>query len=984
MSRTLIGKFSDITNENVYYVKIGDPMGQAFYINDSDNGSNTQVMFSGDEPVTIESDMSDTFENVYIRQASINLISNFDIRDMIVATNYTDIPVEIRRDNTTDIDVRTPRNELNSTLIFTGFVVPMSFNQNYAYKWNEFEVECVDKLGILEYVKFQPLLNNNFNYATPWSFIQLALSSAGFSIQQNTINKSLLQYDETESTHINPSIFIGDSEDDWMNCKEVIEEIGKIYGCYFYQNGNVCMIENILLTDTNNPYMIQKEDYRGDDTNISVDEAYNSIKYTVDLSTIDETFVDPFNDEYITNTSWRAERIISEIQHKYKDELGDLQSFIHLCTRGATMANPNYNNDWSNALETNHDEKKKVFDHYGQILTNSMLDFGDDSYLISGHGNATDQGKNGTYHVRDTLKWLYDNPGKGAFVSFGHTQNLINAKDKTIPQIQDMQKMLLIQINGNRSGVADIFSEITNQINNNKPICSFTMNSANSLIPNDVNSTNYLVIEGKIKLNPMVPFCGQLGHWDKDFDVDHTETIAARNQYNLNANNIVTTMHHWDSLDRFNMFNKQEALYWNVTNSDGDGEKDAEDNGAYLQYVSWKNTPEHSSLSDNYKYWPYNQYVDYPAYPNVPDRIAMPPLQFDYKKYKYKGTNVDNGVDDMWYLPILACELKIGDKYLVENLDIVMTYKWQVPYIADILPRYRWLTYDQCPWVDDNDHSLGKVTWFTIGINPGIDDSFLGKEFEIADNVDIRMNIKANGTAIPISYGSNLNGAFSFKILGPYNAVYDTGAKKVNVYTYYPAIGGSSGLGNNVRALLSKTENIQISDLSFKLYSDSNGNSNGTDDSDLVYTSNIGNQYVEDEEQEIKFATSLTSNQAIEHQIDYKPNNSSILKPDGTRWYGMNKYEGYDAGGVDENKIKLEEARVIEQYNFWKRPRNIVETTLKLLSPENAYIKTNYTFDYFKYDNTHYQIYRTFGRTLNLKNNTMLCKMKEISDKPNT
>ena len=97
-----------------------------------------------------------------------------------------------------------------------------------------------------------------------------------------------------------------------MTCKEVLEEIGKLYGCYFWQNGSICYVRNILLYDLNNTQEIRKVDYMSDDANISVDTAYNLVKCEVDISSIDSDFIDPFDKDAITPTTKWPERILTE------------------------------------------------------------------------------------------------------------------------------------------------------------------------------------------------------------------------------------------------------------------------------------------------------------------------------------------------------------------------------------------------------------------------------------------------------------------------------------------------------------------------------------------------------------------------------------------------------------------------------------------------------------------------------------------------
>ena len=69
--------------------------------------------------------------------------------------------------------------------------------------------------------------------------------------------------------------------------------------------GDICYVKNILVYDLKNPYQIKKEDYMGDDANISVDTAYNLIKCEVDISSIDSDFINPFDKDAIqATTKW--------------------------------------------------------------------------------------------------------------------------------------------------------------------------------------------------------------------------------------------------------------------------------------------------------------------------------------------------------------------------------------------------------------------------------------------------------------------------------------------------------------------------------------------------------------------------------------------------------------------------------------------------------------------------------------------------------
>lgn len=935
----IIGYFNNINNDKTYWMQIGET-GDVKYIQDSLDDLNEQAICWGTTPITISSDISDTFENVFIRSCEINLVTNFDVRPYIIANNIYDLPIEIRYDDE------------NGDIIFSGYVSPLSFNQSFAQEWNEFTVNCVDKLGLLEYIKFKPYISSP-DYATPRTFIDMIIGlNTDINIKPVNFSAKIynIDYDHTQDTKINPYIFIGDSQDDWMTCKEVLEEIGKIYGCYFYQNGDTCVIENIMLYDLNSPVTITEDDYSSNDTNITIQEAYNRIECTVDLSTLDETFIDPFSEDVLIPTTDKAERVLTEIKHTNTKNNSDcLYDFRHTCDTAQSLV------DWSLFEYTSKtSDNIEIYDDYCSVLKNSMFTFTSPNYLVDGEGE-------GTKDVYKTLRWLWNNPGKGAFLSFGRTENIFDKKNKQQVQINDMKNYLLIQVNSDRTesdykeagswSFDKIYNKLGQQIQDNWPICEFTLPNAVNLVPNDISTTNYLVIDGKITLNPITPKTGP--HGDFAWGAVNGQSGMWNTYYRSATNNILGCMNTWTQYWPNNWL--VAPIADNVLKG-RTVKKEQNDNGFYFQYYGYDNI-------NNNNPWPYNQT------PNFVQNLAIPYLKTDYKRLEYKassyqpdGSKVE--IDNINKLAILACELKIGDKYLVENLDMLNSTNWSVPWLQ-YSQIYKWLTYDECPERDGV-----KQTWFTIGINPGVGDFLLGQEYSIQNTVDIRMNIKATGLALPISYNDKLSGQVSFKILGPYNVIY-SGAT-----CYLPFWWASSyTTGHKDYPLLVYIENIIISDLKMNLYSNNGGVSDKkSKDNDLVYYSYENNQYLETKDYDCKFCTSLTSEEVNELGIEYNLNNSSILGINNLPWYGMT-YKGV-------NNVKLEEARVSEHYNIWKRPRSIVKTTIKLDEPDLAYLKTNYIFNFLKYNNNTPHIYKALARELDLKFDTMECTMKELSEEP--
>ena len=948
----IIGHFNNINNDKTYWVKIGET-GTIKYIQDSLDDLNEQAICWSTTPVTISSDVSDTFENVFIRSCEINLVANFSIKDYVVADNYMDIPVEIRYDDE------------NGEIIFSGCVVPLQYNQPFANEWNEINIECVDKLGILDYIKLRPLLQST-DYCSPREIIDTIIGLENDLSTNNAVKFQAklynIDYDHTQDTMINPSIFIGASEDDWMTCKEALEEIGKIYGCYFYQNGDTCVIENIMLYNLNNPVTITENDYSADDTNVTIQEAYNRIECTVDLSTLDETFIDPFKDEFFTPATKVRERVFTELIVKQDDEIDDQIGFAKHCIDAINIPVI----DWSKYQYYNSEYELDVYDTYCQVMENNLFDFGTNNYLTSLNGQNKDAWK--------VLEWLWNHPFHGAFLSLGTTDDIQNPENNKVVETPQMSNCLLIQVNGPRTA-SDLANPtfFTDQIYNNIPVCSFRIEESNNIVPTDRSTTNYLVISGKITLNPITPrtdyylYCGiTRDQWKDFYDSEEYSYVNPWLAWQISqcpttgikdwAQNILVG----ESLSPF-FWDKNQLLFDRVVKKPDDDN----DDGVFYQRYTWDNTPEGWDPSTGIMYgtWPYNQTPNFTRY------MAVPPMTPKFEKFNYECSSYDRDgdklpIDGIQKLAVLACELKIGDKYLVENLDMLGLTN-QGMNMQQYNQTYKWLTLDECPIKDGQ-----RQTWFTLGFDPSNGKCILGTEWDIQNTASIDKAITEKGLAIPIYSTSGLIGPVEFKILGPYN-LYIANQKVKHKFLFWELDAIMDV------PLMAYLENIIIKDLKITLCQSNKTAEAENSDNDLVYYSYENKRYHESKDYDCKFCTSLTSDDVERLGIKYEPNNSAIMHINSMTgnleaWTGMT-YKG-------STGVKLEEARVEEHYNIWKRPRSIVEISLKLINPESSYIKTNYRFNYLKNSDNTYQIYKILGREIDLKEDTMQCQMKELSD----
>lgn len=213
-------------------------------------------------------------------------------------------------------------------------------------------------------------------------------------------------------------------------------------------------------------------------------------------------------------------------------------------------------------------------------------------------------------------------------------------------------------------------------------------------------------------------------------------------------------------------------------------------------------------------------------------------------KYSATGNGNDNQRDRISKLPILECELIIGNKRLVEyDMD-----EWGHSQFA-------WVNVDSGvpqTYTDENgvEQTYSKQT-FSLGINPkteGEGDYIIGSEFDLQNTVDYTMNIDGEGTAIPITAEDALSGKVEFRILGPINLTYDEITRR------HPTWFRHTKWTSTSKSVLSHLESIIIKDFEAKIYS--SGSADDFGDNDLIYVSDETDRYIsKNDDTTFKFIT---------------------------------------------------------------------------------------------------------------------------------
>lgn len=331
--------------------------------------------------------------------------------------------------------------------------------------------------------------------------------------------------------------------------------------------------------------------------------------------------------------------------------------------------------------------------------------------------------------------------------------------------------------------------------------------------------------------------------------------------------------------------------------------------------------------------------IPYLGYDNFKDLFSE--YYGDWLYYQDIGDN-----DEVNKVPLLICELKIGNKYCCEVGE----------------NEFAWLTAQEAQNYTFTDNSgitqTGIETVFTLGFDPVLGDYFLCKDWDISNNLNVDSNVDTQGTAIPIKSTDNLSGQIEFRIISPYYYNWSQQIRK------HPTWFRGTKWWTTQLKLMEFVENLYIKDFNCKLYSD-NALVNNTEEKDLVYMSNVNNSATrEGDEYEFKFNTALTSNEAITKGVTTTTKLSNVID-----MYSGTVITSLKNVVTNENG-KAEELFINDIYNEYATPKLIVSTTFDSNSTD--------FFNHYQFSYLQNKEFYPISQTINCKLDNVQYKLKQI------
>ena len=679
-------------------------------------GTEKADVYFSEDPAEIENEVNDTFDVLLRNSAKIRLLCGNLIKDLF-STSCRDAVVNIYK---------------NDTCIFAGFIEPQTLSQPYNDRWDELELNCIDALSALQYSKYKNVGALGVIYAfvkaeaSQRSFYDIATEilqgvTDGLDILGNQNIKfwydgskavdaqTANRYQVFKQLSISDLLFLGDDESDVWQQDEVLEELLKYLNLHIVQDGfNFYIfswesvkatpdkiiwhdiVANSTKTTAQQAVTIALANVADCDTTISIGDVYNQLLLTAKVEDIESVIESPLDDDLLVSPYINKQKYLTE----YSSD-----------GEGKAAYNAFY--------DMTHDQKTTygggaITNWYLQVMRNKQWTFpmkgNRDIDIVDYFGS---EGAN-QHALPD---WLGQEPG-AAIMALGSVK-INTANDDNSPTSKvNMTNYLVVSVNGNGidndenktyPSVADIQKNI--------PYAVYNGNKAGGVFsPPDEETTNYIVLSGKVILNPI-----------------------------MRQTNTYTNLHNKEWKSGLPIEIKENEIYvWHQTVPSRNN-----DDGRYYTRQYWK-----AETPDKEVSW--HEGADSGFYPYTGEGP---------EEYEFKYSAIGDSTDTISKVAVLACMLIIGDKCVVETGTDGQT--------TDFV----WQKYKERSECQSDDEYYQQC--FTIGFDPKIGDKLVGTEFSIQNNIDYKMGIDAEGIAIPITKGDKISGQVKFMILGPVNATWD-------------------------------------------------------------------------------------------------------------------------------------------------------------------------------------------------------------------
>lgn len=578
---------------------------------------NGELSFT-DDPVELTSQVNDTFDHLLCQQATVRLLARNFVPDFFCAS-CRDAVVNIYREG---------------ECLFAGFIEPQSYSQGYNEEFDEIELSCIDALTALQYAKYRDVGSLGVLYnvvkaeAEQRTFLAMLKEIlGGVTAELDIVGGNAMRYlydgskavDDLAGNHyaifgqltVNELLFLGDEEDDVWQQDEVLEEILKYLNLHIVQDGFTFYLfswesvkgdERIywrdLLTGASVTTARQTTDIvtglvTDTDTTISVGEVYNKIMLTAKVESMESVIESPLDNDLLKSPFSNKQKYMTEYSSDGEGSKA-INAFDAMTHGQETSYSGGCVTDW-----------------YVQMMNNSQWLF-----PKSGGANLMEEYCSEGRNQHILPNWLAKNQG-AAIIALGKVEKKTDGKDNSPTSKVEMTNYLVVSVNGNCDDKEATTYPNTNSLKAGIPRAVYNGSMTGGVFsPTDEGTTNYIVLSGKLVLNPVMAL---------------TDTYKAIYNYDGGKwGNLFTGIGKWSGVTV-------------PSRNNGDGR--------YYTQQWWK-----AALPNETVAWDMET-----AHGFVPFTDTGPQL------YEFKYSAIGDGSDHISKVGVLACMLIIGDKCVVEK-----------------------------------------------------------------------------------------------------------------------------------------------------------------------------------------------------------------------------------------------------------------------------------------------------------------------------
>lgn len=423
------------------------------------------------------------------------------------------------------------------------------------------------------------------------------------------------------------------------------------------------------------------------DTTISVGEVYNRLLLTAKVESMESVIESPLDDDLLKSPYKNYQKYMTEYSSDGEGSKA-IDAFDAMTHGQETSYSGGCVTDW-----------------YVQVKNNSEWLFPN-----MGSGNVMEELCSEGKNQQALPNLLAKQPG-AAILALGKVEKKTDGKDNSPTPKVEMTNYLVVSVNGNGDDKEATTYPNADSLKAGVPRAVYNGSMTGGVFsPTDEGTTNYIVLSGKLVLNPVMAL---------------TDTYKAIYNYEGGV---------WGGMPGMVGIRK----WWHMTvpsRNNGDGRY-------YTQ-----------------QWWQAEQPNQEVAWDVATEHGFVPFTDSGPQLYEFKYSAIGDGSDHISKVGVLACMLIIGDKCVVEKgtEGQVSDFEWR-----------KYKTLEECA---DEDEYYQQC--FTIGFDPKIGDKIVGTKFDLQNNVSCELGIDAEGIAIPIKKSDKVSGRVRFMILGPVNAVWD-------------------------------------------------------------------------------------------------------------------------------------------------------------------------------------------------------------------